>query len=452
MEFVEGVPIDEFGPEQEWRAKVALIREVCEAVSYAHRNLIVHRDLKPSNILVDAEGRPKLLDFGIAKVLSEAVGAGTTVAALTPQYASPEQYTGQAVTTATDIYSLAVVLYKMVTGRLPHEVAAGASPGVWAKAICEAEPVRPGVDTDLDKVLLMALRKEPERRYLSMEQFSEDLGRVLADEPILARTPSLGYRAKKFVQRNQASVAIAAVAMVGVVVAASLAFGQWRASQRRFEQVRRLARTFVFDLDGQIAGIEGTTQARETIVRTGLEYLNGLSGDARGDRELEEEVALGYAKIGDIQGFPTDPNLGRARDALASYRKADAIFQRLGPPPPEGVMRRAGFYQRFAAVLRFDHQFGEAGKAYQKALASYEGVAARVECGRLTSVWRTPERSAASATWKKTRAISSKRPGNSVNARTWRGQCFRKRGRRTRSPFSAMRRSGWRPRLAILAN
>ncbi len=244
MEYVDGEPIDRYCAARglSVRERVALFRKVCAAVDHAHRSTVVHRDIKPANILVGADREPKLLDFGIAKVLSQRADAtATRHRVLTPGYASPEQVRGEPITTATDVYSLGVVLYEMLTGVRPYKVQTG-SPAALERAICETEPARPstahrgvavgGSGTglvargtarelagDLDTIVLMALRKEPERRYGSVGALSEDLRRYLEGLPVSARPDTVRYRAGKFVRRNKALVG------AGVVVMASLLAG-----------------------------------------------------------------------------------------------------------------------------------------------------------------------------------------------------------------------------------
>jgi serine/threonine-protein kinase len=198
MEHVEGMPLLQYAELLSTRQRLDLFRPVCAAVQYAHRNLIVHRDIKPGNILVTPEGIPKLLDFGIAKLLDPSADGVTmplTAAGarlMTPDYASPEQVRGEPVTTATDIYSLGAVLYELLTGQRAHNIETY-SPDAIEKEICNHEPKRPSavakrLDQDLDNIVLMALRKEPQRRYPSVEQFSEDIRLYLEGRPVRART------------------------------------------------------------------------------------------------------------------------------------------------------------------------------------------------------------------------------------------------------------------------
>ena len=193
MEYVDGVPIDQYSAGRDLREQLALFLRVCVGVAHAHRHLVIHRDLKPSNILVDASGQPKLLDFGIAKLLDDTVERTQTVERLlTPNYASPEQMRGAIQTTATDIYSLGAILYKLVTGRSPHESEDGALNPIAViagpQAIQPAKRWNPDLPTDIDCILQKALRQEPEERYASVEAFAEDVRAFLDSRPVQARS------------------------------------------------------------------------------------------------------------------------------------------------------------------------------------------------------------------------------------------------------------------------
>jgi len=245
MEFVDGQPIDTWCDQhgQGTRARLALFALVCRAVDHAHRNLVVHRDLKPSNILVDAQGQPRLLDFGIAKLLDDAPGVTRTgERVLTPSHASPEQITGGPVTTATDVYALGVLLYDLLAGKPPY--GGGDTPAATlARQIVETEPPRPStavsdgssrrlgatrergerltperlareLQGDLDNIVLMALRKEPERRYATAAALADDIERCLAHRPVHARPDTLAYRSAKFLRRHPVAVPVSAITIV----------------------------------------------------------------------------------------------------------------------------------------------------------------------------------------------------------------------------------------------
>jgi eukaryotic-like serine/threonine-protein kinase len=260
MEYVEGIRIDEYCGDNQLsiRDRLEMFRRVCGAVQYAHQRLIIHRDIKPANILITKEGEPKLLDFGIAKLLDpETSMAGeqtmTFAAAMTPEYASPEQVRGETMTTASDVYSLGVVLYELLTGQCPYRIK-NRSPAEISRAISEEEPLRPSTAIargdgssksqflnskmlrgDLDNVVLKAMRKEPLRRYGSVAQFSEDIRRYLQGETVIAHKDTIGYRTRKFVTRHKAGAAAAALIVLSLVAGIVATF--WQAKLAR-EQAR----------------------------------------------------------------------------------------------------------------------------------------------------------------------------------------------------------------------
>jgi serine/threonine protein kinase/tetratricopeptide (TPR) repeat protein len=233
MEYVDGTPLLEYTVALPVRQRLELFRAVCSAVQYAHEKQIVHRDIKPTNILVTLEGIPKLLDFGIAKVLDPSAEGPTAaltmtgVRLMTPEYASPEQVRGEPITPATDVYSLGAVLYEILTGERAHRIESS-SVGEIEKEICGREVRKPSavvkdLDPDLDNIVLTALCKEPERRYASVQAFSDDLERFLHDLPVRARSESLPYRTRKFLKRNRAvTVAVTLAAGLSVSMVAGL--------------------------------------------------------------------------------------------------------------------------------------------------------------------------------------------------------------------------------------
>ena len=330
MEYVDGVTIDVYCASLDLRARLSLFLQVCEAVSFAHRNLIIHRDLKPSNILVDNAGRPRLLDFGIAKILdAPADQTRTQERQLTPDYASPEQVRGATQTTATDIYSLGAVLYHLLTGRSPHAFPAR-TPEAIGTAICMSDPVpasrlNPELPTDLDFILRKALRKEPEERYGSVEALADDIRAFLEWRPIRARSGDAWYRTRKFARRYRGFLAAAFVTMLALSAGLYVANRQRIVAEERFRQLHLLAAK-VFDLDAKISRLPGSTEARQDIVSASLEYLSKLGASARGDLDLSQEIGAAYMQVARVQGVPGRSNLGNFAGAEESLRKGDSFI------------------------------------------------------------------------------------------------------------------------------
>jgi serine/threonine protein kinase/tetratricopeptide (TPR) repeat protein len=327
MEHVEGRPIDEFCDDRKLpvRARLELFRQVCGAVHFAHQNLIVHRDLKPGNILVTADGVPKLLDFGIAKLLdpNQDLFALTRVdlRPMTPEYASPEQVRGETITTASDVYSLGVLLYVLLTGHRPYR-SEPRDPQGLAKEICETNPPRPSsvigpadvaqrpegevrllrrrLAGDLDTIVLKAMQKEPQRRYASVDQLAGDLGRHLQGLPVVARKDTLGYRTRKFVGRHKLGVAAAAALLLLIVAFAVTATVLWRRAVREEHRARAVS-SFLVDLLAVSNPSESRgrpIQARE-VLDHGLKMIrqgSGIEPELRAD--ILETLGRVYRSLG----------------------------------------------------------------------------------------------------------------------------------------------------------
>ena len=322
--------------------RLQLFRKVCAAVQFAHQNLVVHRDLKPGNILVTPDGEPKLLDFGIARLVDPDHSGELEVTAsanrrLTLAYASPEQIRGDALTTATDVYSLGELLYELLTGASPHQFStARPSFTELARVICEQDPRRPSllapnsetrrrVRGDLDNIVLRAMAREPARRYASAAALADDLGRHLAGRTVRARPDTFGYRAGKFLRRNRVAVTAGAVVLLALLAGVTATSIEARRAQRRFDEMHRLTNSYLFEIHDAIHDLPGATAARKLIVTRALEYLDRLARDAAGNRALQLELADAYLKVGDVQGKPYTANLGDSAGALRSYRRAATI-------------------------------------------------------------------------------------------------------------------------------
>jgi non-specific serine/threonine protein kinase/serine/threonine-protein kinase len=430
MELVDGVPIDAYCDANKYSIdeRLRLFRTVCGAVEFAHENLVVHRDLKPANILVTREGTPKLLDFGIAKLLSpesfpsapeQTIGF---MRMLTPEYASPEQMRGDNITTATDVYSLGVVLYQLLTGHSPHRLS-GSSQQALSDIVCNVEPAKPSIAVgqtpaltpadgenvatatpasvsvlrssrpeklrrrlsgDLDNIVLMALRKDPRRRYSSVDQFSDDIRRHLEGLPVRAVADTLTYRASRFMKRHTLAVTasvIFVITLLGGITAtvreARIARIERAKTERRFQDVRNLANSLIFDIHDSIKDLPGATPARKVIVERALKYLDSLSGDAGGDPALQQELATAYERVGDVQGNSRYSNLGDTEGALASYRKAAGIRESLLAKDPNNIALKWSLWGNYVAtgwVLEARHQFQDELISMRKAMALAESL------------------------------------------------------------------------------
>jgi tetratricopeptide (TPR) repeat protein len=353
MEYVDGVPIHRFCAEKHLTEaqRLTLFLRVCEAVEFAHQNLVVHRDLKPDNILVADDGTPRLLDFGTAKLLSPTLAVpGSELTregyqSFTPQYASPEQVLGNPITTASDTYSLGVLLYLILTGAMPYDLKEFTT-AEMLRAICEESPRRPSqatgaddrLDADLEAILLKALRKEPRERYLTAEQLASDIRAYLGGQPVAARQGTLRYRTCKFARRNR--LALAGAAFLAVTLVAGVAGVAWQArvadaerrkAEARSADLRLLSNSLLSELDEAIKQLPGSTGVQKLLVTRVLEHLDRMAQDAQGDRLTRLDLVDAYVRLGNIQGNPYDQNLGDPDGGLSSLDKAIALAEPLAP-------------------------------------------------------------------------------------------------------------------------
>ena len=417
MEFVKGQPIDEYCNEKTStiNQRLRLFLQICSAVSFAHSRLVVHRDLKPNNILVTADGTIKLLDFGIAKLLSPDNNLQnqtvTTLGMMTPAYASPEQIRGEMVSTSSDIYSLGLILYELLTGVSAYDFPNN-RPDEMAKIICETEPVRPSsvvsgqlpsgqkntsesnqhrtfsnnpksLRGDLDTIVLKALRKEPSRRYASVEQFASDILRHLEGLPVTARPDTFSYRFEKFFKRNRVSVIAASLVLLSLLggIAATTwqsiqAEKQRQISEQRFNQVRELANNIVFKYYDEAEKMPNSTSFREMLVKDSLNYFDSLAQDKNADDNLKSELALAYIRIGKVSGRAYFANLGDISGAIENYKKGIALLEPLATKSANTKLQSdlINAYSELTNVLRRQGNTTEADELLLKAITLNEDL------------------------------------------------------------------------------
>ncbi len=426
MEMVEGKPIDRYCDEHNLslQARLELFGKVCGAVHAAHQNLVVHRDIKPANILVTKEGEPKLLDFGIAKLLNPEMAAIDPMTRpdqrlLTYEYASPEQVTGDPITTASDVYALGVLLYELLTGHRPYQIERRVHEEA-VRVICSTEPERPSTavsravtvrgpgDTvrtisgeeiarrremqlarlkrrlsgDLDNIILMAMRKTPHRRYKSAQDLAYDIERHLSGMTVVARPPTWDYRAGKFIRRHRASVGAAAFVALALVAGLLATTWQWRTAEaeraraeaaeaglaERVEQLRRMAGAFD-EIERDLDRTGAATAARLGLSRAVVRTLEELAPAFEGDATLRLELAAGYRRAGRLASGP----VGRAGDAMTSLRRADELLGTLDADDPEVGLERASIDYELSRVLE---RAGRPDEAAQRAQSAAEGALA----------------------------------------------------------------------------
>jgi len=415
MEYIEGPTIRDYCDTHRLKTveRLKLFRDVCSAVHFAHQNLIVHRDIKPANILVTENGTPKLLDFGVAKLLSPNASEVTeaTSRVMTPEYASPEQARGDTITTESDVYSLGVLLYELLTGHRPYRVSSRSMMEI-IEAICEQDPAKPStailrtdtspgaggntevtvtpeavskardsephrlrreLEGDLDNIVLKAMRKEPQRRYASVEQFSEDIRRYFEHLPVIARQDTVSYRTGKFIARHKAGAA--ALLLIAFTLLSATIVTAWQArvarresakAERRFKDVRNLTNSFLFDFHDAIADLNGAIKAREMVVKKAQEYLDSLAQEAGEDHELLWELSTAYLRLGDVQGRPGFSRTGDTGAALQSYDKSLTTRRRLADLEPDNAQYQLGLAETLSRFGPISQVLGNPNAAVEK--------------------------------------------------------------------------------------
>lgn len=363
LEFVEGVPVNQYCERLSKAERLRLFLKICEAVEYAHRNLIIHRDLKPGNILVTESGDPKLLDFGIARLIDPSgIETQTALMALTPEYASPEQVRGERISTASDVYSLGVILYQLLTGRKPYKLET-ITPLELDRVICQEAPAPPGLGDELDAILMTALRKEPERRYGGARELAQDIERYLTLRPVLARPDTTWYRTRKYVRRHRLPLALAAAVVLalagGVVMSMTMAIRARRAEAEAravnnflSEDLLKQASTYNQSSPGLKA--EPNLTVRQALDRAAERVQGRFANQPLVEASIRSTIGSAYVDMGFYQ--QAEPQLERA----LALRKQD-----LGEASKETL----GSMANVAALYERGGQFSKAAKVYQRTVA-----------------------------------------------------------------------------------
>ncbi len=429
MEYIEGLPLDAYCDKHSLGVKerVKLIQKIAMAAQSAHQNLVVHRDLKPSNVLITADGIPKLLDFGIAKLIQadpdeEGDDSGSTAMygrqAMTPDFASPEQILENKVTTASDVYSLGILTYSLLAGERPYRLSSTSRRDMIRsveeltvpRASTRLEAVKSAPEVakiaasrgttpqrlkkllagDIDNILLKALHKDAERRYVSVAAFSADLDRYLKGLPVEARPDSIGYRTHRFISRNKVAVS-ASVALAFTVVAA-LAISSWayfraetaRAeATQRFDQVRSIANVMMFDVFDEVTKLDGATKARELLAESAQSYLNSLATSTQVTQDIRFDAGKGYIRLARAQGGIDHLSLGNRNTATQNYQRARDMLTALHEEYPENfdyAMALAELQQDLAAhALYSDNDIPQARELAELSIRTYSATQPRTD-------------------------------------------------------------------------
>jgi eukaryotic-like serine/threonine-protein kinase len=401
MEFIDGDSITHFCTKHNLSLddRLRLFIKVCDAVQYAHGNLIVHRDLKPENILVTNDSTPRLLDFGTAKIVqpfsSDKAGNATRsdLRTFTPRYASPEQVFEQPISIASDIYSLGVLLYVLLTGDDPYELR-NFSTEELVRVVCGVQPRRPSatkspfgkIDADLDSIALKALRKDPKDRYSTAESLALDVQAYLEHRPVEARKGNLRYLAGKFARRNRFSLAGASLLLVTVVAGVAgvlwqshIANEQRRKAEARSADLRELSKSLLSELDQALKEIPGSTGAQKMLVTRVLEHLDRMAKDTKGDRQTSFDLIEAYTQLGNVQGNIYYQNVGDTQGAVTSFNRAIAIAVPLAqayPKDKEALRAEAAAFEAKGESLSQSGDPQASATALRTAVHIYDQVVA----------------------------------------------------------------------------
>ncbi len=393
MERVNGIRLDEYAKALNLTEKIKLVLPLLDAVQHAHQQLIVHRDIKPSNVLVTAEGLPKLLDFGISRLIesefeSAANGQATQTAQamLTPRYASPEQMRGEPSGVASDIYSLGMMLFEVITGKSPFDalnamrdtqsglsiirLLLDATPRL-ASAIATRE-LAPTLKGDLDAVLAKALAREPRARYPSVADFGADLKRWLTGVPVEARTQTPTVRGWMFIKRNRAVSALVAALVLSLCAGATVS--TWKSIQEsraraiaeeRNRELRQLAGKVLFDYFDQAAALPGSVALQEKIAADSLKYLKLLEASANDDPALLRDLAAGYERLGTVYGSLFRASKAKPEDALDNLQRALNLREKLRARAPDSMIDSEGLAAALSARADYEMSYGKVDSAVQ---------------------------------------------------------------------------------------
>ncbi len=415
MEYVDGNPLNQYCNENglSLNERLEIFLKICAAVDHAHKNLIVHRDLKPSNVLVITDGIPKLLDFGIAKLMSndgdEATVTETRGRVFTPEYASPEQILGKPVTTATDIYSLGVLLYEILSGHRPFSNK-GKSYEEMVKNICETDPpapsqavtreqtntntrnelnpLSPNLDRgslcgDLDNIILKSIRKEPSERYGSVQQFADDISRFLQGLPVLARPQTINYLFGKYFKRHKAGVLAGILVLLSLVGGISVA--TWQAvvanrerqkAENRLIEIRNVAKSLMNETNDSLAKIPGNVVVQKALVEKSVALLDSLANEETNDSILLAELAEAYTKLANIQTWSFREFVKSSENIL----KAENIYRKILQFNPDNINIRAKLYSTQMRRIESLHDTNFRPEMFQVGLAAIENLK---EMGRI---------------------------------------------------------------------